>query len=114
MKPKKACAQCGMVKNHSIHLTDHDFVDPRPNEYNTEAYMKRARMEMEAGVLVAIASLCRDCSGVIPRIFDNRIALLGSGVRICECGNVVSREEDLAAHGTRPFNWSPRLLSRMD
>ena len=30
MKPKKACAQCGMIKNHSIHLTDHDFVDPRP------------------------------------------------------------------------------------
>ena len=30
MKPKKACAQCGEIKNNSIHLTDHDFVDPRP------------------------------------------------------------------------------------
>jgi hypothetical protein len=30
VKPKKVCAQCGMIKNHSVHLTDHDFVDPRP------------------------------------------------------------------------------------
>lgn len=30
MKPKKACAQCGMVKNNSVHLYGHDFVDPRP------------------------------------------------------------------------------------
>lgn len=30
MKPKKACAQCGMVKNNSVHLYDHDFSDPRP------------------------------------------------------------------------------------
>lgn len=30
MKPKKECAQCGRIKNNSIHITDHDFIDPRP------------------------------------------------------------------------------------
>jgi len=30
MIEKKRCAECGMIQNHSIHSSDHRFVDPRP------------------------------------------------------------------------------------
>ena len=30
MIPKKQCAECGKIRNHTIHTTDHRFVDPRP------------------------------------------------------------------------------------
>lgn len=68
---------------------------------------QRAKIEMDAGKRAFCGVICPSCVKLVPRVKETRWDIPAEF--FCRCGETTTREQDHAAHGIAPAEFSHRL-----